>query len=94
MSRAPQWNAQLIQHYYSPFGTTQLEKTVKILNLGSFGAAQIDVFEFFLQLGGSKWTVIVLYELGVPLRRSGHPTCLYSDQNKIRLKIGSQKLRI
>ena len=33
MSRAPQWNAQLIQHYYSPFGTTQLEKKVKNFNL-------------------------------------------------------------
>ena len=24
-----QWNALLIQHYFSPFGTTQLKKTAK-----------------------------------------------------------------
>ena len=43
-------------------------------------------FGHFLQLGGSKWTEVVLYEQGVPLGRSGHPTCLYSAQNKIRPK--------
>ena len=47
-------------------------------------------FGRFLQLGGSKWTEVVLYEQGVPLGRSGHPTCLYSAQNKIRLKMGPQ----
>jgi len=38
-------------------------------------------FGYFLQLGGSKWTEIVLYEQGVPLGRSGHPTCLNLTQN-------------
>ena len=38
---------------------------------------QINVFDRFLLLGGSKWAEIVPYEQGVPLRRSGHPTCLY-----------------
>ena len=70
--------------------TFRVKKLVQIVivNLGSLGAAQIEVFDLFLQLGGSKWTVVMLYELGVPLRRSGHPTCLYSDQNKIRPKMG------
>ena len=40
MSRASQWNALLIQHYFSPFGTTQLKKTAKrkfgVLGGGSF----------------------------------------------------------
>ena len=76
--------------------TFQVKKLAQIVivNSGSLGAAQIEVFDLFFQLGGSKWTVVMLYELGVPLRRSGHPTCLYSDQNKIRPKMGSQKLRI
>ena len=50
-------------------------------------------FGHFLQLGGSKWTEVVQYEQGVPLGRSGHPTCLYSVQNKIRPKMGPQILR-
>merc|ERR1712020_829744 len=33
---------------------------------------------------------VVLYEQGVPLGHSGHPTCLYSAQNKIRPKMGPQ----
>ena len=52
--------------------------------------SQTYVFDRFLQLGGSKWAEIVLYEQGVPLRRSGHPTCLYSYQNKIRPTMGPQ----
>ena len=40
-------------------------------------------FGRFLQLGGSKWTEIMLYKQGVPLRRSGHLTCLYLARNKI-----------
>ena len=50
-------------------------------------------FDGFLQLGNSKWTQIVLYEQGVPLRRSGHPTCLHSNQNQIRPKMGPQNGR-
>ena len=38
MSRASQRKALLLQHYYSPFRTTQLEKTTKNLNLGPFRA--------------------------------------------------------
>ena len=34
-------------------------------------------FGHFLQRGGSKWTEVVLYEQGIPLGRSGQPTCLY-----------------
>ena len=70
--------------------TFRVKKLVQIVivNSGSLGAAQIEVFDLFLQLGGSKWTVVMLYELGVPLRRSGHPTCLYSNQNKILPKMG------
>ena len=70
--------------------TFRVKKLVQIVivNSGSLGAAQIEVFDLFFQLGGSKWTVVMLYELGVPLRRSGHPTCLYFDQNKIRPKMG------
>ena len=47
-------------------------------------------FGHFLQLGGSKWTEVMLYEQGVPLGRSGHPTCLYSAQNEIQPKMGPQ----
>ena len=70
--------------------TFRVKKLVQIVivNSGSLGATQIEVFDLFFQLGGSKWTVVMLYELGVPLRRSGHPTCLYSNQNKIRPKMG------
>ena len=35
MSRASKWNALLIQHHFSPFGTTQLEKAVKKVKIGS-----------------------------------------------------------
>ena len=50
-------------------------------------------FGRFLQLGGSKWTEIMLYEQGVPLRRSGHLTCLYSARNKIWPEMGRQNWR-
>ena len=50
-------------------------------------------FGHFLQLGGSKWTEVVLYEQGVPLGRSGHPTCLYSNQNLNRPTMGPQNWR-
>ena len=47
-------------------------------------------FGRFLQLGGSKWTEIMLYEQGVPLRLSGHLTCLYSAEEKFDLKWGDK----
>ena len=36
-------------------------------------------FGYFLQLDGSIWSATVIFEQGIQLRRSGHPTCLYSD---------------
>ena len=54
---------------------------------------QIKVFERFLQLGGYKWAVTVPYEQGIPLRRSGNPTCLYSYQNKFDSKMCQQNWR-
>ena len=53
-------------------------------------AQNLRFFHGFLKLGGSKWAVIVLYEQGVPLQRSGHLTCLYSEQNKIWPEMGPQ----
>ena len=35
----------------------------------------------FLLPDGSIWTDTVVYDQGKPLRRSGHPTCLYSGKN-------------
>ena len=32
----------------------------------------------FLLPDGSIWTETVVYDQGIPLRRSGHSTCLYS----------------
>ena len=37
-------------------------------------------FGYFLLLDGSIWAETVLYDQGIPLRRSGHPTCLYSEK--------------
>ena len=47
--------------------TFRVKKLVQIVivNSGSLGAAQIEVFDLFFQLGGSKWTVVMLYELYV-----------------------------
>ena len=47
-------------------------------------------FGNFCQLGGSKWTGVVLCGRGVPLGRYGHPTCLFLAQSRIRPKMGPQ----
>ena len=39
------------------------------------------VFGHFLLLDGSIWTKTMLYDQGISLRRSGYPTCLYSEKN-------------
>ena len=39
------------------------------------------VFGHFLLLDGSIWTETMLYDQGISLRRSGYPTCLYSEKN-------------
>ena len=44
-----------------------------------------------IQLGGSKWGVIVLYEQGVTLQRSSNPTCLYKMKKEWRLMCGGTK---
>ena len=31
-------------------------------------------------MDGSIWAETILYDQGIPLRRSGHPTCLYSGK--------------
>ena len=38
------------------------------------------VFGHFLLLDGSIWTETMLYDQGILLRRSGYPTCLYSEK--------------
>ena len=38
------------------------------------------IFGHFLLLYGSKWTETMLYDQGISLRRSGYPTCLYSEK--------------
>ena len=42
------------------------------------------VFGHFLLLDGSIWTKTMLYDQGISLRRSGYPTCLYSEKNDPR----------
>ena len=44
-------------------------------------APEKKVFGHFLLLDGSIWTETMLYDQGIPLRRSGQPTCPYSDEN-------------
>ena len=39
------------------------------------------VFGHFLLLDCSIWTETMLYDQGISLRRSGYPTCLYSEKN-------------
>ena len=43
--------------------------------------AQKKGFAHFLLLDGSVWTETMLYDQGISLRRSGYPTCLYSEKN-------------
>ena len=38
------------------------------------------VFGHFLLLDGSIWTDTMLYDQSISLRRSGYPTCLYSEK--------------
>ena len=38
-------------------------------------------FGHFLLLDGSIWTETMLYDQDISLRRSGYPTCLYSEKN-------------
>ena len=40
----------------------------------------LPLFDRFLKLGGSIWTITVLDEQSVPLRCSGHPTSLYFEE--------------
>ena len=51
---------------------------------GHFGpkrALFLPLFDRFLKLGGSIWTITVLDEQSIPLRFSGHPTSLYFEKN-------------
>ena len=43
-------------------------------------APEKKVFGHFLLLDGSIWTETILYDQGISLRRSGYPTCLYSEK--------------
>ena len=43
-------------------------------------APEKKVFGHFLLLDGSIWTETMLYDQGISLRRSGYPTCLYSEK--------------
>ena len=52
----------------------------------------LPLFDRFLKLGGSIWTITVLDEQSIPLRCSGHPTSLYFEK-KFPHKIGPWKLR-
>ena len=40
----------------------------------------LPLFDRFLKLGGSIWTITVLDEQSIPLRFSGHPTSLYFEK--------------
>ena len=40
----------------------------------------LPLFDRFLKLGGSIWTITVLDEQSIPLRCSGHPTSLYFEK--------------
>merc|ERR1712208_245948 len=47
-------------------------------------APEKKVFGHFLLLDGSIWTKTMLYDQGISLRRSGYPTCLYSEKIDLR----------
>ena len=40
----------------------------------------LPLFDRFLKLGGSIWTITVLDEQSIPLQCSGHPTSLYFEK--------------
>ena len=48
------------------------------------------IFGHFLLLYGSKWTETMLYDQGISLRRSGYPTCLYSEKIAPRPPVGGR----
>ena len=48
------------------------------------------VFGHFLLLDGSIWTETMLYDQGIPLRRSGHPTYLYFGKKMLGPHMGPQ----
>ena len=52
----------------------------------------LPLFDRFLKLGGSIWTITVLDEQSIPLRCSGHPTSLYFEKN-VPHKNGPWKFR-
>ena len=51
-------------------------------------APEKKVFGHFLLLDGSIWTETMLYDQGISLRRSGYPTCLYSEKIDPRPPVG------
>ena len=51
----------------------------------------LPLFDRFLKLGGSIWTITVLDEQSIPLRFSGHPTSLYFEK-KIPKKLARGNL--
>ena len=51
----------------------------------------LPLFDRFLKLGGSIWTITVLDEQSIPLRCSGHPTSLYFKQKNVPHKGGQGK---
>ena len=54
-------------------------------------APEKKVFGHFLLLDGSIWTETMLYDQGISLRRSGYPTCLYSEKNWPQAPWGPKK---
>ena len=54
-------------------------------------APEKKVLGHFLLLDGSIWTETMLYDQGISLRRSGYPTCLYSEKNRPQAPWGPKK---
>ena len=54
-------------------------------------APEKKVFCHFLLLDGSIWTETMLYDQGISLRRSGYPTCLYSEMKLTPGPLGPKK---
>ena len=52
----------------------------------------LPLFDRFLKLGGSIWTITVLDEQSIPLQFTGHPTSLYFEKKIAHTKLARGNL--
>ena len=65
--------------FFSSFLTSEDTSFTQILLVPGIGSkwAILTIFQRFFSMGCPMWAATMLYDQGITLRRSGHPTCPY-----------------